>query len=256
MLTEERLEKITSLVNASGSVTIDYLVKELDTSESTIRRDLAVLHDEGRLKKVRGGAIAAKNAYGTQDDRVSFRKEQHIAEKIMIGQKAAERITDSDFVFIDAGTTTERMIPYIKSREAVFVTNALSHAMKLSEMDLTVYILGGAFKNTTEAIVGEEAISSLRKYNFTKGFFGTNGVTVDAGFTTPEVRESMLKRYSKISVFYEGGEFYDLYPAEKEKAFGRVISSGTTFVRQGKKIGRNDPCPCGSGKKYKNCCMR
>ena len=27
-----------------------------------------------------------------------------------------------------------------------------------------------------------------------------------------------------------------------------------TFVREGKKIGRNDPCPCGSGKKYKHCC--
>ncbi len=29
-----------------------------------------------------------------------------------------------------------------------------------------------------------------------------------------------------------------------------------TFVREGPKIGRNDPCPCGSGKKYKNCCGR
>ncbi|MCI9232306.1 MAG: hypothetical protein HFH96_14595, partial [Lachnospiraceae bacterium] len=27
-----------------------------------------------------------------------------------------------------------------------------------------------------------------------------------------------------------------------------------TFVRQGRKIGRNEPCPCGSGRKYKNCC--
>ncbi len=28
-----------------------------------------------------------------------------------------------------------------------------------------------------------------------------------------------------------------------------------TKIRQNKKIGRNDPCPCGSGKKYKNCCL-
>ena len=32
--------------------------------------------------------------------------------------------------------------------------------------------------------------------------------------------------------------------------------SPTTVVNDGPKIGRNDPCPCGSGKKYKNCCMR
>ena len=30
----------------------------------------------------------------------------------------------------------------------------------------------------------------------------------------------------------------------------------TTYQREGKKVGRNDPCPCGSGKKYKNCCGR
>ena len=30
----------------------------------------------------------------------------------------------------------------------------------------------------------------------------------------------------------------------------------TTVVREGEKIGRNDPCPCGSGKKYKKCCGR
>ena len=30
----------------------------------------------------------------------------------------------------------------------------------------------------------------------------------------------------------------------------------TTVVREGEKVGRNDPCPCGSGKKYKKCCGR
>jgi preprotein translocase subunit SecA len=30
---------------------------------------------------------------------------------------------------------------------------------------------------------------------------------------------------------------------------------GVTIRREGKKVGRNDPCPCGSGKKYKRCCL-
>jgi uncharacterized protein YecA (UPF0149 family) len=33
-----------------------------------------------------------------------------------------------------------------------------------------------------------------------------------------------------------------------------VTEKGPTVRRQGKKVGRNDPCPCGSGKKYKQCC--
>ena len=32
------------------------------------------------------------------------------------------------------------------------------------------------------------------QYNFTKGFFGTNGISIEKGFTTPDVKEAMIKR--------------------------------------------------------------
>ena len=73
------------------------------------------------------------------------------------------------------------------------VTNAVSHARKLSMAGYTTYILGGEFKATTEAIVGDEAIESLQKYNFTKGFWGTNGVHQKLGFSTPDVKEAKVK---------------------------------------------------------------
>lgn len=34
------------------------------------------------------------------------------------------------------------------------------------------------------------------------------------------------------------------------------VAEGGTFIRSGAKTGRNDPCPCGSGRKYKQCCAR
>ena len=85
------------------------------------------------------------------------------------------------------------MIDYLTEKSAVFVTNAVGHAKKLAAMGVTVYLLGGEFKSTTEAIVGEEALYILRKYNFSKGFFGTNGITKKRGFTTPEVKEALIK---------------------------------------------------------------
>lgn len=196
MLTEERLSKIVSMVNVSGSITVATLMKELNSSESTIRRDLAVLDEQKRLIRVRGGAIALNQKYDTTDDEVIIRQSRNTSEKQQIASYAASFIRDDDFVFLDAGTTVEMMIPFITARKAVFVTNALSHATKLSEMELDVYILGGQFKNVTEAIVGEEALLSLAKYNFTKGFFGTNGVHKTKGYSTPEVRESRLKNYA------------------------------------------------------------
>ena len=46
----------------------------------------------------------------------------------------------------------------------------------------------------SEAIVGPQTAESLKKYHFTIGFFGTNGVTDDTGFTTPEIGEATVKR--------------------------------------------------------------
>lgn len=86
------------------------------------------------------------------------------------------------------------MIDYITERQAIFVTNAITHAKKLADRGCSVYILGGEFKAVTEAIVGEEAVVTLDKYNFTKGFWGANGVSLQRGYSTPELKEALVKR--------------------------------------------------------------
>ena len=188
MLTEERFAKILSILEHMGSVTVQQLMTELDASESTVRRDLNTLDANGQLVKVHGGAILKNTVYSTIDDEVVYRKEQNREAKDKIARYAAGLITAEDFVYIDAGTTTERMIDYIANRQAVFVTNAIGHAKKLAEHGCKVYILGGEFKAVTEAIVGEEAVFTLDKYNFTKGFWGANGVSLQRGFSSTGVK--------------------------------------------------------------------
>lgn len=194
MLAEKRLSEIVAIVEEKGSVKVTELMDILGASESTIRRDLNVLDANGQIKKVHGGAVAVGNIYYTVDDEVVYRKDLNSDEKIRVGRYAASLIKPDDFVFIDAGTSTEIMIDFITEKRASFVTNGLAHAKKLSQMGFTTYVLGGEFKLTTEAIVGEEAIESLGKYNFTIGFFGTNGISTSCGFSTPDAKEAMVKR--------------------------------------------------------------
>lgn len=196
MLTEERFSKILSILESMGSVTVQQLMAELDTSESTIRRDLNTLDANGRLTKVHGGAIAKTGFYHTKDENVTNRKELNRESKIKIAKYAASLITPKDFVYLDAGTTTELIIDYLTTKQTVFVTNAIGHAKRLAEYGCTVYLLGGEFKAVTEAIVGEEAIARLEKYNFTKGFWGTNGISIKKGFSTPDIKEAMVKKKS------------------------------------------------------------
>lgn len=72
------------------------------------------------------------------------------------------------------------------------------------------------------------------------------------------LEDSLLKTFHQLEPFFYDSKYYELYPMEKTKAMGTLIHEGAEnepYIRSTKKIGRNDPCPCGSGKKYKHCCM-
>ena len=193
MLTEKRQEEILRLLSAKGSVTVQELKDLFQASESTIRRDLNVLHKKGALVKVFGGAVQTESRINTREEEVSLRQEQNRNEKMCIARYAASLIEPDDFIYLDAGTTTGSMIPFLTEKSATFVTNAVSHALHLAENGFRVILIGGELKAATEAIVGNEAYVNLQKYNFTKGFWGANGVNRMSGFTTPDINEAMIK---------------------------------------------------------------
>lgn len=204
MLTQERHALILEKLEKESVVYLSDLINLLDASESTIRRDLNYLDKAGLLKKVHGGATSLNSKLiNTTEFEVEVRQGINKEEKIAIAKYAASLIKNDDLIYIDSGTTTELMIDFIEAKGATFVTNGIGHAKKLIHKNLTTYILGGELKLTTEAIIGIEAINSLRKYNFTKGFFGVNGIDIERGFTTPDIREAMVKeealKKSKLS---------------------------------------------------------
>ncbi|MBC5999790.1 hypothetical protein H8876_07230 [Clostridiales Family XIII bacterium BX16] len=71
-----------------------------------------------KRRKVFGGAIGLKRPVNTKEDDVVTKASAHVREKDAIARYAAGLIRD-DAVFIDAGTTTERMTEYIANKNAV-----------------------------------------------------------------------------------------------------------------------------------------
>jgi len=194
MITEERYSKILNLLYLKKSVTVAILVEMLNTSESTIRRDLNALNEMGRLIRVFGGAMLPNNTDLRAERSMSEKRALNYEGKEMIARYAASIISDDDFVFIDAGTTTEILAEVIRDTKAKFVTNAVAHAARLIQKGINVSVLGGALKSSTEAIIGAEALESLRRYNFTKCFLGVNGIGLESGLTTPDPEEASIKR--------------------------------------------------------------
>jgi DeoR family fructose operon transcriptional repressor len=193
MLTEERYAIILRILEEKKAVTVLDLTKALDASESTVRRDLTALHKSGRLYKVYGGATSIDNNYSNAEEDMKTKNDLFPEEKIAIAKKAASLIKRKDFVYIDAGTTTLHLIDFITETSAAFVTNGMQHASKLAAKGFKVFIIGGAVKAITEAVVGTEALNNLKSYNFTKGFFGTNGISMKSGFSTPDAEEGTIK---------------------------------------------------------------
>ncbi len=222
MLAEERFREILKIVNQKKTVTVTELTELLDTSESTIRRDLTQLHKRGALVKVHGGAMTADLEYTTKDAKVSEREALYVEEKRRIGMYAASLICPEDFVYIDAGTSTAALAEAVTRQEAVYVTNGIQHAKCLSEKGCRVFLPGGELKENTQALVGGAAVEWLNKYNFTKGFFGTNGIHPEKGYTTPDISEALVKE----AVIKRCKETYILADSSK---FGHV--SSVTFAQ-------------------------
>ncbi|WP_124101368.1 DeoR/GlpR family DNA-binding transcription regulator [Ruminococcus sp. Marseille-P6503] len=193
MLTEERHSIILDTVNRQHVVKLTDLCEMLDSSESTVRRDLNQLARRGLLTKVHGGAIALNESFSAYEHNVEEKASLFIEEKTAIARYAASLIEEGDFVYIDAGTTTEKMIDYIPSKNVTFVTNAFINAKKLAQKGCRVFIPAGEIKLTTEAIVGAECVISLQNYNFSKCFMGTNGISASAGLSTPDKSEASVK---------------------------------------------------------------
>ena len=186
MLTQERYQTILQILSDRDAVTVSELSQMMGISESTVRRDLNYLDDLGKLKKVFGGATAVNQSSGITEASFETRENTMREEKTAIAKYSATLIHDGDLVFIDAGTTTYRMIDFLTNKNAKFVTSGIAHARKLIKKGFSTYIIGGNVKPITEAVVGPESIAMLSKLNFTKAFLGTNGIDIDAGFTTTD----------------------------------------------------------------------
>lgn len=193
MIIEERHKRILEELNKNGIITLADLTVLLDSSESTIRRDLNSLHNDGKLKKVHGGAVSIGENYSRSDYKVTIRKEINHDEKEKIAKAAANIIEEGDLIYIDAGTTTELLIDYLTEKNITVVTNGIIHAKKLLDKNIKTFILGGEIKWVTEAVVGVKAVQDIQAYNFSKGFFGANGVSESRGCTTPDPSEAMIK---------------------------------------------------------------
>lgn len=192
MLTFERYEKILQLLEGKKVMKLADLVDATGASESTIRRDLTILENEQKLKRIHGGASLMKSK--VDEPTMIEKQQQFTSEKKQLGKRAASFVKDGDCLYIDAGTSTQAMIPYIEAKDIVVVTNGLNIIAESLKYKFRTYVVGGYVKSGTHAFIGKGAVDSIQQFRFDKAFIGTNGVDINFGYSTPDPEEAQIKQ--------------------------------------------------------------
>ncbi|KLN64068.1 DeoR/GlpR family DNA-binding transcription regulator [Vibrio sp. VPAP30] len=195
--TQLRRHAISNLVNEQGEVSVEALSVQFETSEVTIRKDLASLEKNGQLLRRYGGAIALPKEVVSDEmnENVSIRKNE-------LAEAAVKLIREHNRIVIDSGSTTGALIRMLDGmRGLVVMTNSLNVANALNELESepTLLMTGGTWDAHSESFQGQVAESALRSYDFDQLFIGADGVDLDRGTTTFNELVGLSKVMAEVS---------------------------------------------------------
>ena len=193
LLPHERHLRILEQARSRSRVEVSVLARELEVTSETIRRDLTILEQQGQLRRVHGGAVHVQRL--GYEPSVTARRERQTAEKARIGRAALDLLPDGGSILIDSGTTTMELARRIPTDRALsVVTNSLPVAALLAEWpQVELLMLGGRLREVTKALVGPWPVAALQRLHVDVAFIGTNGITPEAGLTTPDQAEAQVK---------------------------------------------------------------
>lgn len=192
MFQDLRRARILDVLQENGVCYVTDLCKQFSVSEPTIRNDLMVLEQEGKLTRQHGGAFLS-----TTQKSISLELEPrgHEEEKKIIGEKAASLVHDGDSLIIDSGSTTTAFARYLKERkDLTIVTNAINIALLMGkEPSNHVLLIGGVLKSPTLSLTGDKGLGILDGIHVEQMFLATGGITIQEGLTYPSDSDIKIK---------------------------------------------------------------
>src|SRR5690606_34012925 len=175
----ERHKVILSAVQARPVATVGELVDLTDTSEATIRRDIAALHVQGKLRRVRGGAEALNppTQAGLVGRPFSVNESINAHLKRAIAKAAVDLCEDGDSIIINGGTTTYQMVFHLIARRMQVLTNSFPIASHLlAHSKNSVVVPGGTIYREQNIILSPFESDVTRHLYAKRLFLGAQGL--------------------------------------------------------------------------------
>jgi DeoR family fructose operon transcriptional repressor len=212
MTKEERQAAIRKVLEEEPFVSVTELAVRFNTSESTIRRDMTEMAQEGLIRRTHGGAVsqitipeeppAVQEIKG--ETRAEARSEprsdvarQEVEELARIAAAASRLVSDGETVIIDSGPGTLQLARRIKAtrQNLAVLTNNIEIALELSEsFGVSAILTGGLVRGLQGGLVGYVAEQTLRGMQVDKLFLTAPGIDKERGLTTSHLEEISVKQ--------------------------------------------------------------
>lgn len=176
---KERHRIILSAVQDRPVVTVLDVCNLTGASEATVRRDIATLHMQKKLRRVRGGAeaITPPQFVGLAGRPFAVNETMRIKEKQAIARAAVDLCEDGESIIINGGTTTFQMVHPMASRRMQVFTNSFpiaEHLLKHSKN--TIMLSGGTIYREQNIILSPFDNDVTRNFYAKRMFMGVQGL--------------------------------------------------------------------------------
>jgi DeoR family fructose operon transcriptional repressor len=173
--------RIRTLLQGQEFIDLGTLCRDLDASESSVRRDLIAIEKRGLLRRVYGGAMAVEARNHDQD--FDWQSTRMADEKRRIGKVAAGLIEDGQTVILDGGSTVACVARALKNHSLQAITNSLPIAELFNDSrEIEVTLTGGYLYPRLRLTVGPLCEQMLSGLTADVLIMGIGGVT-EAGFS-------------------------------------------------------------------------
>ena len=198
MANRERLERLKTILTKTNGMAVKDLALSLGVTEMTVRRDLKILSDQGDAVIVRGVAVYRPKAVSVETLPYSIQDQKNVMrdEKERIGKAAAELLESGDVVFLDVGTTVERMAANIpRNMQITAMCFAANTMMEVLRKNISQLIMGGGYYHpSTEVFESEAMMPIMNGLRATKAFIAPPALDMELGLMCAERYDKEIKK--------------------------------------------------------------
>jgi DeoR/GlpR family transcriptional regulator of sugar metabolism len=230
VIPDQRRALMLQKIQTAKLLSVRQLVDMLDVSHMTVRRDITILESEGHVVAVPGG-VKLVTHLASEPGR-STKAVLHSEQKLAIATAAAHLIGQDEVIYLDAGTTTQAMVPLLLDRgNLTIVTNDFGVVDALEPSDIPTIHIGGFVDHANRSTVGSLATLVVKELNISTAFISASSWSLRRGVTTPsagkvDVKHAVLANAGRSILMADSSKYgsFSAFSVAPLASFAAVVS--------------------------------